>query len=94
MRLSLDGIRCDIVDFRDLYADRQDMSRCEAAVELYHGSLFADDVYEWSREWEAYYDVRYLELLTLLAARYSEAGNQAKAAYYRSRLDAHAMTGR
>jgi len=94
MRLSLAGVRCDLVDFRGGYAARHDIARCEAAADLYQGPLLAENVYEWSSSWEAYYDIRYLDLLTVLVEHYSKVGNQAKASYYRSKLEAHTATGR
>jgi len=94
MRVSLANIRCDLVEFRAHYAARQDIARCEAAVELYRGPLLSENCYEWSNAWEAYYDIRYLEMLRLLAEHYEKDGNAAKAAYYRSKLGTHMTGGR
>lgn len=94
MRLDMVGVRCDLADFRRHYAARNDIARCEAAVALYRGALLGENFYEWSNAWEAYYDIRYLEVLTLLADHYDRIGDKAKAAYYRRKLDEHAADGR
>lgn len=89
MRLSLTPLRCDLADFRKHYAAHQNIEHCEAAVSLYRGPLLAENYYEWSSSWEAWYDIRYMEMLICLAKHYKASGDKLKAAYYQKKLDEH-----
>lgn len=93
MRFDLTGVSCDLVDFRCHYDFRCDIARCEAAVALYRGPLLGENCYEWSSAGEAYYDIRYVELLTSLGEHYEKAGKKARAAYYQRALDEHLAGG-
>lgn len=85
-RLSLDmsRIKSDMLIFDECYTKRSDADACERAVELYRGTLFGMEPYEWAYEAEAYYDIRHLEMLEILEKHYEAKGNSAKARYFAS----------
>lgn len=80
--LDAEGIDSDIAQFERLYRNREEIACCKAAIELYTAPFAASECYEWSSRAEAYYDMRYLELLGL-ARRYSaDTGDKTAAQYY------------
>ncbi|MDR3090605.1 MAG: hypothetical protein LBU36_00185 [Clostridiales bacterium] len=76
----------DTADFLRLYESGAPED-WERAVVLYRGILLVDNCYDWASEYEGYYDVRYYELLSRLAAHYASAGNKNLARYYKNRLN-------
>ena len=78
---------CDLYEFEKLYQQKEQVETWSAAVELYHGSVFYDECYDWIAPYEAYYDIRFLEMTEFLIAHYENAGNREKAGYYKSKQD-------
>jgi two-component SAPR family response regulator len=84
--LDLTGVSCDILEFDRLFAEKDNIESCALAVELAKAQLFFDEAYDWVAPFEAYYDIRYLELAEKLIVHYEEEGNMARADYYRNLL--------
>ena len=84
--LLLDGMRLDsdVDRFERLYLQREDAGSQEAAISLYTAPFLLNEYYEWTARLEAYYDMRYLELLRLAA---KGASTPSAASYYRSLLE-------
>lgn len=84
--LLLDGTRIDsdVNRFERLYLQREDADCREAAIALYTAPFLLNEYYEWTARLEAYYDMRYLELLQLAA---KSADTSPAASYYRGLLD-------
>ena len=68
-------IKCELYEFEQLYQNRKTPEACERALSLYRGMLFYEDCYEWSAPQEAYYDLRYTELLSCMAEHARQSGN-------------------
>lgn len=85
--LDMTGVICDLRKFEKLYADRSNVESCTSAIELYEAQLFFDESYDWVLPFEAYYDIRYVEMLEILTSHYSSLGNTAMAAYYKSKME-------
>lgn len=81
--LDASRIDSDAARFERLYQYRKEIECCTAAVELYTAPFLMNEYYEWSARAEAYYDMRYMELLSLAEQYYLERGNQAALRYYR-----------
>lgn len=84
--LLLDGARIDsdVDRFEQLYLRREDADCREAAIALYTAPFLLNEYYEWTARLEAYYDMRYLELLRLAA---ESANTPSAASYYSGLLD-------
>lgn len=80
--LDAGGIQSDLAQFERLYRCRAEPDCCQAAIELYAAPFAASECYEWSARAEAYYDMRYLELLTQAKAHSAEMGDKAASEYY------------
>ncbi|MCH5261419.1 MAG: hypothetical protein J1F42_00735 [Lachnospiraceae bacterium] len=78
---------CDLHEFEELYQQREHAEAWGAAVELYRGSVFYDEYYDWIAPYEAYYDIRFLEMTGFLITYYEQAGNRETADYYRLKQD-------
>ncbi len=63
------GIDSDFAAFERFYKAREDLDCCRAAIDLYTDPLLIHEYYEWTARAEAYYDIRYMELLALAAQR-------------------------
>ncbi len=82
-----EAIDCDIRRFEEYYRSFPNVDCCLEAVALYKAPFLFEALYEWTQEAEAYYDIRYLECLELLAEHYDRNGNGRKADYYRKKLE-------
>lgn len=80
-------LSCDLQEFEELYQQSKHAETWGAAVELYRGSVFYDEYYDWIAPYEAYYDIRFLEMTEFLITYYEKLGNPEIAAYYRSKQD-------
>lgn len=80
------GIDSDVERFLQLYQQREDAACRAAAIELYQAPFLLNEYYEWTARLEAYYDIRYLELLQLAADSAQRAGDTATTAYYQRLL--------
>lgn len=81
--LDASRIDSDAARFERLYQFRKDIDCCTAAIELYTAPFLINEYYEWSARAEAYYDMRYMELLSLAESHYRACGNRAALRYYR-----------
>lgn len=83
--LLLDGthIDSDVDRFERLYLRREDAACREAAIAIYTAPFLLNEYYEWTAGLEAYYDMRYLELLHLAE---ESANTPYAASYYRGLL--------
>lgn len=52
------------------------------AVDLYHGGLFFDTLYEWAYQYEGFYAVRYQSLVERPCDYYASVGDTIKKDYY------------
>ncbi|MFA9381161.1 MAG: hypothetical protein ACERKO_08880, partial [Acetanaerobacterium sp.] len=86
LQLDVSDIDLDTEAFLRLYksGNQEDW---EQAEELYRGALFLDGYYDWISQYEAYFDVRYLELLSRLTDYYSFIGNNNLAQYYKNKAN-------
>lgn len=80
-------LSCDLLEFEELYRHKEQIAPWSEAVELYRGSIFYDEYYDWIAPYEAYYDIRFLEMTEFLIDHYEKAGNKEMANYYRSKQD-------
>lgn len=87
LRLDHNNIDCDIHRFEQLYEQRHDIKSCREAVDIYAGPLLFDEYYEWTTEYDAFYEIRYFELLDILIRYGKESGNVRLEKYYRSKLN-------
>lgn len=84
--LDLSEASCDIREFQEIYAHGTEPWQWEKAVSLYTGPLLFDNYYEWTGVEEAYYDMRYYELLERLAADHRQKGREDMAALYDNKI--------
>lgn len=63
--LDISRIDSDIARFDRLYRYRNVPECCTAAIDLYTAPFLINEYYEWSARAEAYYDMRYMQLLSL-----------------------------
>lgn len=85
--LDLKDIFCDVREFRRLSGEDMKVSGWEEAVSLYTAPLLYENYYDWSVMEEAYYDVRYGELLEKLAEHYQMEGRKDMASLYERKLE-------
>ena len=76
-------ISCDLEQFESLYRQKNIPDGWKSAVELYRGTLLENESYDWIAPYEAYYDIRFLEMTEYLTDYYKKSGNQKLACYYR-----------
>lgn len=79
-------IDSDAARFDRLYQYRGVPECCAAAIELYTAPFLLNEYYEWSARAEAYYDMRYMDLLSLAEKHADETGNRSAVRYYRRLL--------
>lgn len=84
--LDLSEVDCDIREFKELYTYGTEPWHWEQAASLYTGPILFDNYYEWTGEEEAYYDVRYYELVERLATHYRQKGREDIAAFYDNKI--------
>lgn len=80
-------LSCDLYEFEKLYQRKEQVEAWSEAIELYRGSIFYDEYYDWIAPYEAYYDIRFLEMTDYLITYYEKAGNREMADYYRAKQD-------
>ncbi len=66
--LHVEALSIDLVEFDRCYAGRSDVRCCERAAELYSGPLLWQECYDWTDEKQSWYEIRYAEVLNILAA--------------------------
>ena len=85
--LNCKRLSCDLHEFEELYQQREHAEAWGEAVELYRGSLYYGEYYDWIAPYEAYYDIRFLEMTEFLITYYEKSGNRETADYYRLKQD-------
>lgn len=80
--LDISQISCDLYEFEKLYQEKGNPESCEAALSLYRGMIFYDDCYDWAVQKEAYYDMRYLALLSCMEDHMRLSGKEKSADIY------------
>lgn len=55
-------LSCDLHEFEECYQQKEQVEARSEAVELYRGSIFYDEYYDWIAPYEAYYDIQFLIL--------------------------------
>lgn len=91
MRICLDSIDCDIVEFDCLVSkckkiDNDNIALAEKAVALYIGGLFEDNYYEWGIIEQQKYEIAYEEILNDLVRYFKEAEIKEKYKFYSLKL--------
>lgn len=76
-------ITCDLYEFEKFYKNKENPKSCESALSLYRGMLFYEDCYDWADQKEAYYDMRYLTLLSCMEDHMRQAGKEGLADVYK-----------
>lgn len=85
--LDMTCIICDLTEFERMYCEKNNIESCIAMEEIYSAPLFFDEFYEWVAPFEAYYDIRYAEIIEILISHFTEMGDQVKAGYYSTKLN-------
>lgn len=79
-------IDTDIERFESLYNQSENISMCREAVELYTAPLLFDNYYDWTAQAEAYYDIRYCELVQKLIDYYKLLDNDDLVIFYQNKI--------
>lgn len=86
LSLDMDRLECDLYSFERLAEAQDDPEGWARAAALYAGPVLAEDCFEWSPAFEAYYEMRHLELLERLADHYRRCGLKIRARYYTGKI--------
>lgn len=91
MRIRLEEIACDMVDFEDLLQncrniDSDNIHLAEKAVEFYKGMLFEDSYYSWVTEAQQHYELSCLNLLRKMDDYFQKIGDQEKQRFYMEKV--------
>ena len=81
--IDISQITCDLYEFEKFYKNKENPKSCEAALSLYRGMIFYEDCYDWAIQKEAYYDMRYLSLLSCMEDHMRRSGKEELAEVYR-----------
>ncbi|MPL94267.1 Chemotaxis response regulator protein-glutamate methylesterase [bioreactor metagenome] len=93
MRINMELIVCDMLEFDKLIESANNASAgqravtLEKAAELYRGLLFEDSYYTWVVTIQSNYEYRYIELLNYLIDYHLENGEKQKAVYYEEKMN-------
>lgn len=79
-------IDTDIARFDSLYNQNENINLCKEAVELYTAPLLFDNYYDWTAQAEAYYDIRYCELVQKLIDYYKLLHNDDLVIFYQNKI--------
>lgn len=82
IRLGVDNIDSDIFQFEDIILHEKEIHRLETAVDLYSGTLYEQEDFNWIMEKDGYYDKLYLRAVSKLVEHYKKEGNTSKLSYY------------
>lgn len=85
--LDMADVACDLDEFEKCYADRNNFESCASAVELYRAQLFFSECFEWVALLEAYYDIRYVEMVEILVSHHTRLNNRQMADYYKRKME-------
>lgn len=85
--LDVSQIDSDAARFERLYLHRSELSCCQAAIELYTAPFLINECYEWTARAEAYFDMRYMDLLLQAEQSARQSGNPRGARYYQRLME-------
>lgn len=88
LSLDLERIDSDLSAFMQLSSPKScDFLSCYTAAEaLYTAPLLFDECYDWIAPYEAYYEIRYQDILQHLITYYRQIDNHRMAEYYQEKL--------
>lgn len=91
MRLQLDQVECDLIQFdlysqpsKDLHPNKQ-IEHLEKAVELFQEGLLDENYYSWSNLYQQAYELRLQNILLMLTKHFESLGNFSKSKYYQQK---------
>jgi two-component SAPR family response regulator len=88
MRIRLEGIDCDLVNFCGLVEASSDLNSpnriemMERAVELYKGNLLEDAYYSWAVDFQQKCEIEFAEMVNRLKEYYKQRSDTEKVKYY------------
>lgn len=77
---------CDLVEFERFYQEKHDITCFASAVKIYEGPLLYGECFDWIAPYEAYYDIRFLEMAEYLCEYYLSEDKKHLADFYRKRI--------
>lgn len=80
-------VSCDLIEFERLYEMRGEPENCRRAIDLYRGPLLYADDYDWAVNIAGYYEIRWLEMLDLMAEYCEALGDERLVDYYRKKAE-------
>lgn len=84
--LTMDKLSCDFLSFERAFSQFDNIKSLKKAVDLYKGPILFEEYYEWTAEKEAYYEIRYTEMVEHLVSYYKQLNNETMTYYYLQRL--------
>lgn len=69
--LDMRRVDSDVISF-DEFCKKGDIASYREAASLYTAPFLSKELYDWTSEWQAYYDVRYLSIIQRLIEYYQE----------------------
>ncbi len=98
MRIDPERIECDLYEFKKLVrlcgsVDGATIAAARKAVELYRGTLFEENYYDWAAIPQSELDVAYLELLEKAAAYCRAIDDAAGMRYFEKKKEAYEIIG-
>jgi len=83
MRLNIDNIESDILQFEALAEEKENVKKMEQLIDVYKGSLLEEECYGWINMKAAAYDKKYMDTICSLEEYYQENNRSAKQNFYR-----------
>ncbi len=83
IQLDLSVIQCDTFMFEKYYGDRHNIESARKAIELYEAPFLFEEYYEWTATKEAFYEIKYFEMLDNIVQYYESLHDETTASYYR-----------
>lgn len=90
LQLTIDNIESDLLQFQELTTSGDCIKNLEQAVNLYRGTLYEEEDYEWISDKEGFYDNRYIDAIFTLKRYYQKEEEKKRAYYYESLLERYA----
>lgn len=87
IQLHMDNISSDIVKFKDLVSQTDDINKMEEIIDLYSGSLFEEESYNWASMKSAQYDKKYIDIIYYLQNYYESNHMPVKSNFYTRLMD-------
>lgn len=92
--MDIEQVDSDVVRFKALTDKISSVSEPEdlliksyiEATNIYVGTLLYENCYDWINEYEAFYDMRFLDICEILTSYYDGIGNKRMADHYRDKL--------